>query len=71
METIWEYDVELLKGTTHQVRAVLDKFGRDGWELVSIIGSMAYFKKPREIQATIPAAQPEWTKSKPNGRARA
>ena len=66
---IWEYEVELLKGTTHQVRAVLDKFGRDGWELVSIIGSMAYFKKPREIQATIPAPQLE--RVKPNGRARA
>ena len=46
-EVIWEYEIELLKGTTHQVRAVLDRFGSRGWELVTIIGSMAYFRKQR------------------------
>lgn len=41
----WEYHTELLKGTTHQVRAQMNTLGEQGWECFAIIGSMAYFRR--------------------------
>lgn len=43
----WEYihaDVGL--GSPSTIQAKLDVFGRQGWELVSITGAVAWFKRP-------------------------
>jgi len=49
--TTWEYaTVPLIEHTTKQI---LDSWGEDGWELVTVItsptsgGLVAYFKRPR------------------------
>lgn len=47
---IWEYTNELLKGTIHQVRAVMNQLGADGWECFAMTGSIAYFKR-RDVRA--------------------
>ena len=50
--TKWEYQtVPLL---IHNTKQILDNWGADGWELVSVIpgpnpeGLVAYFKRPKE-----------------------
>ncbi|WP_262847714.1 DUF4177 domain-containing protein [Mumia quercus] len=48
--TQWEYLTAPV--LVHSTKAILDNFGRDGWELVQIVPGMnpenlvAYFKRP-------------------------
>lgn len=44
---IWSYHNELLRGTPDQVRAAMNLLGAKGWECITIVGSMAYFKRGR------------------------
>ncbi|MGH1561155.1 DUF4177 domain-containing protein [Mumia sp. DW29H23] len=50
--TQWEYMTAPV--LVHSTKAILDNFGRDGWELVQIVPGMnpenlvAYFKRPVE-----------------------
>lgn len=47
----WEYATAPL--LIHNTKAILDNWGEDGWELVTVIpgpegqGLVAYFKRPR------------------------
>jgi hypothetical protein len=49
--TKWEYLTAPL--LVHNTKAILDTFGEDGWELVTVIPGMnsenlvAYFKRPK------------------------
>jgi len=48
----WEYITAPL--IVHNTKAILDTWGEDGWELVTVIpgpegqGLVAYFKRPRQ-----------------------
>ena len=49
--TSWEYTTAPL--LIHNTKAILDNWGRDGWELVQVVtgpegGLVAYFKRPVE-----------------------
>lgn len=49
----WEYLTAPL--LVHNTKAILDNFGRDGWELVTVLpgpiqdGLVAYFKRPLPV----------------------
>ncbi|MCM3925826.1 DUF4177 domain-containing protein [Frankia sp. AiPs1] len=52
MQTKWEYFTAPL--LIHNTKQILDTFGEDGWELVTVIpaptnpeGLVAYFKRPK------------------------
>ena len=40
----WEYTHKGIRGNT--MVAMLNEMGQDGWELVSVVGDDAYFKRP-------------------------
>lgn len=58
----YEYDITILTGNSHQLRAALNEKGAQGWDNYAIIGSTAYFRrviaadpvqavvKPRELR---------------------
>jgi hypothetical protein len=50
--TTWEYLTAPL--LVHNTKAILDNFGSEGWELVTVVtgadagGLVAYFKRPKQ-----------------------
>ncbi len=51
----WEYRTMLLTGTRHDIQATLNEAGEDGWELVAVQGSTAYFKRAKAKKEEEPA----------------
>ena len=45
----WEYTH---KGVLQPMVTMLNEMGQDGWELVSVVGDDAYFKRPLETEWT-------------------
>ena len=44
--TIWEYATAPL--ISHALQQILNQWGDDGWELVTVENDVAYFKRPKE-----------------------
>lgn len=44
--TTWEYATAPL--ISHNLQEILNQWGDDGWELVTIVENVAYFKRPKE-----------------------
>lgn len=42
--TTWEYATAML--VSHALQQILNQWGSDGWELVSVVDNVAYFKRP-------------------------
>ena len=42
--TTWEYATAPL--VTHALQQILNQWGEDGWELVTVVDMVAYFKRP-------------------------
>jgi hypothetical protein len=45
---MWIYEVVSLSGTDADMKAVLDKKGRDGWELVSVVKGISQLSVTRQ-----------------------
>ena len=43
--TTWEYATAPL--ITHALQQILNNWGQDGWELVTVVDDVAYFKRPK------------------------
>ncbi|HEV2785085.1 MAG TPA: hypothetical protein VGV67_01750 [Solirubrobacteraceae bacterium] len=43
--TTWEYATAPL--VSHVLQQILNQWGDDGWELVTVVGDIAYFKRPK------------------------
>ena len=43
--TIWEYATAPL--ISHALQQILNQWGDDGWELVTVENDVAYFKRPK------------------------
>ena len=43
--TIWEYATAPL--ISHALQQILNQWGEDGWELVTVADNVAYFKRPK------------------------
>ncbi len=43
--TVWEYATAPL--VSHALQAILNQWGEDGWELVTVVDNVAYFKRPK------------------------
>ena len=44
----WEYRVEHITGQTYEIAGILNGLGRDGWELVLLLGDTIFiFKRPK------------------------
>ncbi|MDP8932449.1 MAG: DUF4177 domain-containing protein [Actinomycetota bacterium] len=43
--TAWEYTTAPL--VSHALQAILNQWGDDGWELVTVVDNVAYFKRPK------------------------
>ena len=43
--TIWEYATAPL--ISHALQQILNQWGEDGWELVTVENDVAYFKRPK------------------------
>lgn len=44
--TIWEYATAPL--ISHALQQILNQWGDDGWELVTVENDVAYFKRPKQ-----------------------
>ncbi|HEX9767268.1 MAG TPA: hypothetical protein VGA36_10935 [Nitriliruptorales bacterium] len=44
--TTWEYATAPL--VSHALQQILNQWGSDGWELVTVANDVAYFKRPKE-----------------------
>ena len=43
--TTWEYATAPL--ISHALQEILNNWGDDGWELVTVVDNVAYFKRPK------------------------
>ena len=44
--TTWEYATAPL--ISHALQQILNQWGEDGWELVTVENDVAYFKRPKQ-----------------------
>ena len=44
----WEYTVTIIsiEPSIAKLAGHLDRYGKDGWELVAVVGKIAFFKRP-------------------------
>lgn len=46
--TVWEYATVPL--VSHALQQILNQWGGDGWELVTVVDNVGYFKRPKADQ---------------------